>query len=179
MTLIQILTDYTNYDWRETDIPLGYEWWEDDTSLGVYAWEDEDLSKGSIVIRNAKGGAGIVISALEYDLLPIAVHYAQFAEEGGLGGPGSYEQFRAFAEAFECLGGEPDFMADREGIHAFVGEPGVYCQWDGERYTIFDHGYEYFASTKEGLKRAYDKLQKQVVALHFLLDEQAKEKIES
>ena len=162
MNLIQILIDNTNYDWELDDNGTIATWVENGNSLGVVAWLDSETNDGTIIVSNQIVSDYLYIKKDEYHLLGIATEYAQMADEPQHEFAGNIDQFRAYAAAWEVLGGDYGFCGSSEGVSLMVGDPWVWCDWDGERYDLFQDGLHAYAVTKNGLVRAYNKLVKEV-----------------
>jgi hypothetical protein len=164
MNLIQILTDYTNYDWQFDETGVIAVWVEDGQSLGVNAWFDLETNDGTIVLMNEIVSDYYRIQKHQYNRLAIATEYAQFSASDHFGILGTAEQFEAYAVAMEVIGGEPGFAGTEDGIVLTIGDPWVWVEWNGERYDLFQDGCHRYAATKDGLLRAYNKLVKEVQA---------------
>jgi hypothetical protein len=176
MNLIQILTDYTNYDWELDDNGTIATWVEDGQSLGVVAWLDSETNDGTIIVSNQIASDYLYIRKYEYHLLAIATEYAQMADIAMPDNVGNIEQFRAYAVAWEMLGGDFGFSGSSEGVSLMVGDPWVWVEWNGERYDLFQDGCHRYAATKDGLLSAYNKLVKEVEAFAKVKAEQQLQK---
>ncbi len=176
MNLIQILTDYTNYDWELDETDVIAVWVEGGQSLGVNAWFDLETNDGTIVLMNEIVSDYYRIQKHQYNRLAIATEYAQFSADEHFGILGTAEQFEAYATAWEVIGGEPGFAGSAEGVTLMVGDPWVWCEWDGERYDLFQDGCHRYAATKDGLLSAYNKLVKEVEAFAKVKAEQQLQK---
>lgn len=176
MNLIQILTDYTNYDWELQENGKFANWVEDGNSLGVAAWFDTETNDGTIIVTNEIVSDQYRITPSHYNRLAIATDYAQFSADGEWGVLGSIEQFHAYAEAWEVIGGEPGFAGTEDGIVLTIGDPWVWVEWDGDRYDLFQDGSHRYAATKDGLLSAYNKLVKEVEAFAAAMAKQQLQK---
>jgi hypothetical protein len=164
MNLIQILTDYTNYDWQFDETGVIAVWVEDGQSLGVNAWFDLETNDGTIVLMNEIVSDYYRIPKHQYHRLAIATDYAQFSNSKLWGSRGTLEQFEAYATAMEVIGGEAGFAGTEDAIILTIGDPWVWVEWNGERYDLFQDGCHRYAATKDGLLSAYNKLVKEVEA---------------
>ncbi len=176
MNLIQILTDYTNYDWELDEDGTIATWVEDGQSLGVVAWLDSETNDGTIIVTNEIVSDHYRIQKHQYNRLAIATEYAQFSASDHFGILGTAEQFEAYAVAMEVIGGEPGFAGTEDGIVLTIGDPWVWVEWDGERYDLFQDGCHRYAATRDGLLSAYNKLVKEVAAISAFMTKQELEK---
>lgn len=176
MNLIQILTDYTNYDWELQENGTIANWVENGEPLGVIAWFDSKTNDGTIIVTNEIVSDHYRIQKHEYSRLAIATDYAQFSAGETFGVQGTLEQFHAYTTAWEVIGGEADFTGTEDGIVLTLGDPWVWCEWNGDRYDLFQDGCHRYAATKDGLLSAYNKLVKEVAAISVFMMKQQLEK---
>lgn len=169
--LYELLTDATNFDWQPTGDLMVYEWREGDQSLDVKATSYGQGVLDFIVFWNTKTKGSIQATSKDPLALEVATHYTQFAECEGEH-IGSQDEFHAFLTAYRVLGGEVGFMSSAKKIIAIIGEESVYCEWDGKRYELYDHGLVRYAITEDGLKRAYAEIVEWVEVTHRNLAEQ-------
>lgn len=163
MNLFETLTDITNFDWKLHSRDGSYLWVEDDHSLDVIVTPLKNDKEFCLSVRHKNGGPEIKLrqNQLENYLL-IAIDYAQLAD-GDHGWPeGTVGNFWQLAEAIAVLGAEPNFGKTKEGIYAHVGDAQVFCEYRDGRYDLFDSGIHSYAATISGLKRAYNKLKKEL-----------------
>lgn len=179
MNLLQILIDNTNYDWEYDETGVLATWVEDGQSLGVNAWFDLAAGDGTIVVMNEMVSDYYRIRKDQYNRLAIAADYAQFSVSEHWGVTGTLEQFEAYATAMEVIGGEPGFAGTEDGIVLTIGDPWVWCEWNGDRYDLFQDGCHRYAATKDGLLSAYNKLIKEVAAISAAMAKQQLQKIEA
>lgn len=171
-TLYEVLTDYTNYEWDEVTKGTIYEWVEGTISLNVLAALDKDSMEKRISFMHKSNNVKITADYYDGDAIKLAANYAQFLDTMHYDVRGNQAQFDAYLLAHKTLGGNYDFTGSAEIITAIVGEAGVFCDWDGRRYELYDHGLIRYAITADGLRRAYSEIVQWTEVVHRNLAEQ-------
>jgi hypothetical protein len=180
MELREKLLDLTNYDWQLHSRDGSYLWVEDGQSLEVIVSPIKNDKNYVLSVRNVNGGPEIKLEPSQVnDYLLTAIHYAQFADSEHGFPEGSVENFWQLAAVFTELGGEPNFAKSTEGIYCHAGEENVFVEYRDNRYVLFDNGIHYYAATPRGLKRAYDKLAKELIFWRDLETKREAEKSQS
>lgn len=168
----EMLTDYTNYEWKEVGKEGVCEWVEGDISLKVFAKLDTYSIEKRLLVWHSKNTEVISADYNDPEAVKLAVNYAQFMDNTHFEKQASQAEFDAYLLAHKALGGNYDFTGSEDGITAIVGSAGVFCEWNGRRYELYDHGLIRYAITADGLKRAYAEIVEWTEAIHRNLEEQ-------
>lgn len=170
--IYEVLTDFTNYEWKQVGKSSIYEWVEGEISLNVYAKFDSNTLQNRLLTWHETSEDVISADHRDQEAVKLAVNYAQFMNTTYYDVRASQAQFDAYLLAHKTLGGNYDFTGSAEAITAIVGKAGVFCDWDGKRYELYDHGLIRYAITTDGLKRAYAEIVQWTETMHRNLAEQ-------